>query len=266
MERTVQSDGARISYSVEGPAHAPALVLSNSIGTTRELWARQVPAFANAFRVIRYDTRGHGQSSVPDGEYSIDQLGRDVLAVLDDADVDTASVCGISLGGLTAMWLAVNASDRMRSVVLANTAPQIGSTDMWNERISLVRSRGMAAIADSAVLRWFTPEFRERDGDTVHGFKAMLQDCPPSGYAGCCAALRDADLRDALASIQCPTLAIGGTADAATPIAGAEQIRDRVPGAQMVALEAAHLSNVEQAVAFTDAVLDFLNVARSVRL
>jgi 3-oxoadipate enol-lactonase len=258
MERHVESDGARISYSVEGPSGAPALVLSHSIGTTRELWARQAPAFAAGFRVIRYDARGHGESSVPSGEYTIEQLGRDLLAVLDHAEVDAAHVCGLSLGGLTAMWLGVNAPDRVESLVLANTAPRIGSVESWNERIALVRAQGMSAVAERAVNVWFSNDFRERDADTVHGFKAMLQDCSPDGYAACCAALRDADLQAAVEGIRCPTLAIGGTADSATPISGAEFVRDRVPGARMVALDAAHLSNVERADGFTDAVLEFL--------
>jgi 3-oxoadipate enol-lactonase len=258
MERYVQSDGARISYRIEGPAAAPALVLSNSIGTTRDLWARQAPAFAATFRVIRYDTRGHGQSSAPSGGYTVGQLGEDVLAVLDDAGIEAAHVCGLSLGGLTAMWLGVHAPRRVRRLVLANTGARIGSVEMWNERIALVQSKGMGALADRAVERWFSPSFRERDGDTVHAFKAMLQDCPADGYAGCCAALRDADLSEAIAGIRVPTLAIGGTVDTATPLAMTEFIRDRVPGARMVALESAHLSNVEQADAFTDAVLEFL--------
>jgi len=259
MERYVQSDGARISYRIEGPADAPALLLSNSIGTTRDLWARQTPAFAGPFRLIRYDARGHGQSDAPAGDYTVGQLGEDVLAVLDDAGIEAAHVCGLSLGGITAMWLAVHAPQRVRRLVLASTGARIGSAELWNDRIAIVRSKGMAALADRAVERWFSPGFRERDGDTVHAFKAMLQDCPAEGYAGCCAALRDADLSDAIGSIRAPTLAIGGTADTATPIALSEYIRDRIPGARLVALDSAHLSNVEQADAFTEAVVEFLS-------
>jgi 3-oxoadipate enol-lactonase len=259
MERYVQSDGARISYRIEGPADAPALLLSNSIGTTRDLWARQTPAFAGPFRLIRYDARGHGQSDAPSGDYTLDQLGQDMLAVLDDARVDTADVCGLSLGGMTAMWLAVHAPNRIRRLVLASTGARIGSAQLWNDRIAIVRSQGMGALAERAVDRWFSPQFRERDGDTVHAFKAMLQDCPPDGYAGCCAALRDADLSDAIGGIRTPTLAIAGTVDTATPIALSEFICDRITGARLVALDSAHLSNVEQADAFTDAVLEFLD-------
>ena len=258
MERTVQSGGALISYSIDGSADAPALVLSNSIGTTRDLWARQAPALTSAFRVIRYDTRGHGESAVPPGDYTVEQLGRDVLAILDQEGIAAAHVCGLSLGGITAMWLGVNAPHRVSSLILANTGARLREADFWNERIALVHAKGMGALADRAVATWFSEEFRQRDPDTVHDFKAMLQDCAPTGYAGCCAALRDADLRPAIAAIRRPTLVIGGTVDTATPLTLAEFVRDQIPGTQLVTLEAAHLSNVEQAAAFTDALMEFL--------
>ena len=139
MDRLVESNGARISYTVEGPADCPTLLFINSIGTTRDLWLPQVPALVGTYRVIRYDARGHGASSVPKGNYSIAQLGRDALAVLDAEGARQAHVCGISLGGLTAMWLGVNAPDRVSSLVLANTAARIGSVQSWNDRIKLVQ-------------------------------------------------------------------------------------------------------------------------------
>jgi 3-oxoadipate enol-lactonase len=259
MEHSVRSGDATISYDVDGPADAPAIIFINSIGTTRELWRRQVTALDTTYRVIRYDARGHGRSSVPAGDYTIEQLGRDALAVLDAAGAATAAhVCGISLGGLTAMWLAVHAPASVARLVLANTAARIGTMDSWTERIALVREHGMAAAAARAIPLWFTEAFRARDPDTVDAFRAMLQACPAEGYLGCCAALRDEDLRDAIAAIRCPVLAIGGTHDNPTPLSGMELIRDRIPGARLVTLEAAHLSNVEQADAFTSALLEFL--------
>jgi 3-oxoadipate enol-lactonase len=258
MDRIVQSDEARISYCIDGRPDAPPLVLSNSIGTTRDLWARQAPALINAFRVIRYDTRGHGDSDVPSGDYTVEQLGRDVLAILDQEDIATAHVCGLSLGGITAMWLGVNAPERVSSLVLANTGARLRDEQFWNERIALVQSQGMGALAERAVTAWFSDGFRERDPDTVHDFRAMLADCSPTGYAGCCAALRDADLRNEIAAIRCPALVIGGTVDMATPLALAEFVRDQIAGTQLVTLDAAHLSNVEQAAAFTDALMEFL--------
>jgi 3-oxoadipate enol-lactonase len=258
MEHQVTNGNATIGYEVDGPPDGPALLLINSIGSTRELWARQMPGFTGMYRVIRYDTRGHGRSSVPRGDYTIEQLGRDALAVLDDAHAASAHACGISLGGLTAQWLGVNAAARVNSLVLANTAARIGTVVSWAERIALVREKGMSAVADLTIPRWFSPAFQERDPDTVHAFRTMIQGCPPEGYLGCCAALRDADLREQIAAIRCPTLLIASTEDAATPQEGLAFIRDRVAGAQMVTVASRHLSNVECAEEFTAAVLDFL--------
>jgi 3-oxoadipate enol-lactonase len=258
MERTVSTSGATISYIVDGAADFPTLLLLNSIGSTRGMWARQLPAFTQRHRVIRYDARGHGRSSAPAGEYTVEQLGRDALAILDDAGANAAHVCGISLGGLTAMWLGIHAPDRVASLVLANTAARIGSVESWTERIALVRERGMGAVADLAIPRWFSPEFRERAPETVDEFRAMILSTPPEGYLGCCAALRDADLRDAIAGIGCPVLAIAGSADAATAPEGLHFIHERIRGSKLVTLDTAHLSNVERADEFTSAVLTFL--------
>jgi 3-oxoadipate enol-lactonase len=259
MEHQIKNGDATIGYEVDGLPDGPPLLLINSIGSTRELWARQMPALTGRYRVIRYDTRGHGQSSVPSGDYSIEQLGRDALAILDDARVASAHVCGISLGGLTAQWLGACAPDRVTSLVLANTAARIGSVESWTERIALVRQKGMTAVADLAMPRWFSPAFHERDPDTVHTFRTMIQSVAPEGYLGCCAALRDADLRDQVASITRPTLLVASTADSATPPEGLAFIRDRIGGATMVTFDSGHLSNVECAEEFTGAMLDFLD-------
>lgn len=256
---TETSTGARITYSVDGPRSAPALLLSNSIGSTRDLlWARQADAFSRSFRLIRYDSRGHGQSSVPPGDYSIADLGGDALAVLDAVGASTAHVCGISLGGITAMWLGINAPDRVSSLVLADTAARIGTIESWGERIALVRQQGMSAVADRAMLTWFTAEFREREPDTVRRFHAMLSASPAEGYLGCCVALREADLRHELHTIRSPTLVIAGAHDVSTTPEQAEFTRGRVPDARLATLDAAHLTNVERASEFNDAVLEFL--------
>lgn len=259
MDRIVESSGAQISYSAEGNNAAPTLLLINSIASTRELWSRQLPAFASAYRVIRFDARGHGRSSVPPGDYSIEQLGRDALAVLDDAGAGAAHVCGISLGGLTAMWLGIHAADRVSSLVLANTAARIGTAESWTERMALVRGKGMTAVAELTIPRWFSPGFRERDPETVHVFRAMIQSTSAQGYLGCCAALRDADLRDALPAITCPVLAIAGRTDPATAPEGLHFIHERIPTSTLATLDTAHLSNVECAEEFTAAVLGFLS-------
>ena len=265
MDLTTEAgDGTRLSYQVEGPADAPVLLLSNSIGSTRDLWARTVPAFAAHYRVVRYDARGHGASAVPGGDYSIEQLGRDALAVLDAVGAPSAHVCGISLGGLTAMWLGVHAPERVTRLVLANTAARIGSDESWRDRIALVRNEGMSAVADRAMLTWFTAEYRERDPETVRGFRAMLQACAPAGYLGCCAALRDADLRDTISGTRCPALVIAGQHDVSTTVAQAELVRERIPSAELIVLDSAHLSNVERSEDFAAAVIEFLGARSAV--
>src|SRR5688572_13118559 len=217
MEHDSRDGGTAIKYEVDGDPGAPPLLLINSIGSTREMWTRQMDAFRTAFRVIRYDARGHGTSSVPQGPYTVDQLGGDALAILDDAGVPSAHVCGISLGGITAQWLGLNVPGRVRGLVLANTAARIGTVESWTERIGLVHQRGMSAVADVAMERWFTPAFRQRDPETVRVFRTMVQNCPTDGYLGCCAALRDADLRAQAVAITAPTLLIASSADTATP-------------------------------------------------
>ena len=196
MDCLVDSNGARISYMVEGPLERPALLFINSIGTTRDLWQQQVPALVGTYRIIRYDARGHGSSSVPPGAYTIEQLGRDALAILDAEDARQAHVCGISLGGLTGLWLAIHAPDRVASLIVANSAARIGTIESWNERIAMVRERGMQGAADMAIPRWFSQEFTRRHEDLVERFRSMVAACPQAGYLGCCAALRDEDLRE----------------------------------------------------------------------
>lgn len=250
-------DGARLYYEVEGPADGRPLMLSNSLGTTLELWERQLPALAG-FRLVRYDTRGHGRSDAPEGDYAIDQLGRDALAILDAAGVEKTSFCGVSMGGGIGQWLAANAPERIDRLVLANTGAVFGSPDVWRQRIDTVRREGMSAVGPGVIERWFTPEFRERDPDEVGRILDMLLACPPQGYVGCCAAVRDADLRPLLVRIAAPTLVIGGLRDPATPPALAEELAARIAGARLVMIDAAHLSGNEQPQAFNAAVTDFL--------
>jgi 3-oxoadipate enol-lactonase len=252
------SDGARIDYSIAGAPTAPALLFINSIATTRELWARQVPRLSKSFRVITYDARGHGFSQVTAGDYTIEQLGRDALAILDDAGVESAHVCGISLGGIMAMWLGVNAARRVKSLVLANTAARIGSLEMWSERIAFVKQQGMATLADLTMPRWFTDDFRAREPQTIEQFRSMVAACPQDGYLSCCAALRDEDLREAIGAIRCPVLCIAGSADPATPPEALQFIHERIAGSKLLLLDAAHLTNVEQHEAFNAALWDFV--------
>jgi 3-oxoadipate enol-lactonase len=251
-------DSCRLSYWVDGPEGAPALLLSNSIGSTAGLWDQQIGRFSASFRVIRYDTRGHGRSETRPGEYALDQLGRDALAILDGVGVWRAHFCGISLGGITGLWLGVHAPERIGRLIAANTAARIGTTALWTERIRTVRSEGMRAIADATIPRWFSASFRERNPTTVERFRSMLAGASAPGYAGCCAALRDADLRSDIHRIRARMLVIAGAHDVATSVADAVLISDGVANARLVTLDAAHLSNVEQPEAFNSAVLGFL--------
>jgi 3-oxoadipate enol-lactonase/4-carboxymuconolactone decarboxylase len=247
----VETPAGRLHYRVDGPEDGVPLLLINSLGTTLSLWSAQAAAWSNRYRVIRYDARGHGGSSVPPGEYTLDDLGRDAVHVLDAAGVESAHVCGISLGGLTAMWLGVNRPLRVRALIIANTAARVGTPERWTERIAKVRNEGMNAIADLAMSNWFTPAFREREAATVARFHRMVATCSPDGYAGCCAALRDADLRPAISRIRARALVVAGDQDPSTPLADAEFIREAVPGATLLTLTAAHLTNVECADSFT---------------
>ncbi|TCP09398.1 3-oxoadipate enol-lactonase [Crenobacter luteus] len=248
----------RFNYRIDGPAGAPVLVLSNSLGTTLDMWQPQRDAFARHFRVLRYDTRGHGGSSVGAVPYTIEQLGRDVVNLLDALDIESAHFCGISMGGLTGQWLGVNAPNRLDKLVLCNTAARIGTAEAWNGRAALVRDKGMREVADGAAGRWFTRDYIAAEPVVVGGLIDQLRDSPPAGYAACCEALAVADLSEDIARIPVPTLVVAGTFDPVTTPADADFIAERVSGARRADLPASHLSNVEAAAAFNRAVLDFL--------
>jgi 3-oxoadipate enol-lactonase len=254
----VVREGCGLSYRVDGDSHADAVLFSNSLGTTHELWKPQLDAMSLLFRIIRYDTRGHGASDAPAGAYTLDQLGLDALAILDAAGARRAHICGLSLGGLTAMWLGVHAPDRVASLVLASTGARIGNALLWQERIEQVKISGVGALAEAAMGRWFTHAFREAHPDIVARFYQMLATSPAEGYASCCAAIRDADLRAEIGTIAAPTLVIAGTHDPVTPPADAEAIRARVRGARVSLLDAAHITNVEQADAFNECAITFI--------
>lgn len=255
----VLREGCRLNYRVDGNPQAPALMFSNSLGTTHELWTPQVAGLASAFRVILYDTRGHGGSDAPKGAYTLEMLGLDALAILDAAEATRAHVCGLSLGGLTAMWLGVHAPDRIESLILASTAARIGNALLWQERIELVKSSGLQPLAKAAMDRWFTEGFRAAHPDVIDRYRQMLESCPAEGYVSCCAVLRDADLRGEIGGIAVPALVIAGTHDPVTPPADADAIRARIRHARVTLLDAAHLANVEQPDAFNDCVVAFIN-------
>lgn len=254
----VDANGARFHYRFDGPEKAPVLLLCNSLGTDLTMWDPQVPAFARTLRVLRYDRRGHGASAVTPGPYTIEQLGRDVLGLLDQLGIDRVRFCGLSLGGMTGMWLGTHAGKRIEKLVLCNTAAQIGSPDPWNARIEAVRKGGMSAIESGVLARWFTPKFLERPTPMLGRMREVLLQLSPEGYAAACAAVRDMDQRESIARIAAPTLVIAGTHDAATPPAAGQFIAKQIPGARYAELDAAHISNVEAADRFTETVLGFV--------
>lgn len=248
----------RLHYQLDGDEHLPVLVLSNSLGTNFGMWDPQVPAFTQHFRVLRYDTRGHGQSSVPQGPYTIGQLGGDVIGLLDHLGIGKASFCGLSMGGITGMWLGVNQPQRLDKLVLCNTAAYIGPPENWTNRAAAVERDGVASIAAAVVDKWLTPAYAAQQPALVASLKSMLGASPAAGYAANCLAVRDADLRGEIHKIDLPTLVIAGSGDLPTPPRDGVFLAQTIPGAHYVELDAAHISNLEQVEPFSRVVLDFL--------
>lgn len=251
-------DAVRLHYSLEGDAGRPVLVLSNSLGASIDMWAPQRERWLREFRLLRYDTRGHGQSSVPSGPYRFDQLAQDVVGLLDRLGIERVHFCGLSMGGVTGQWLALHHASRIDRLVLANTAAYLGPPENWQTRAGTVERDGMAALVDAVVARWLTPACAAEHPDRLATLKAMLMKTPPAGYAANCRALAANDLRGEVAAIRHPTLVISGNSDAATTTADAEFLLARIPGARGVRFDAAHLSNWEQVDSFSAAVSDFL--------
>lgn len=251
-------DGVRIAYQQDGKLNAPVLLLSNSLGLTYGMWTPQMQRLESEFRILRYDGRGQGASDSPSGSYSIDRLGRDVIELLDALEIEQVAFCGLSMGGMVGQWLAIQAPHRVSRLVLANTSAFMGPPESWDTRISTVRSGGMEAVVDEVLDRWFTREFRLEHPELFTPVKKMLRAANPEGYIGCCAAIRDMDLRGQNSLIDVPVLVIIGKYDPATPAEHGEALASTIPGAQVRMLRTAHLSNIEQADAFTDAVLEFL--------
>jgi 3-oxoadipate enol-lactonase len=247
-----------VHYEVTGPDDAPVLVLSNSLGSTTAMWDPQVPVLAERLRVVRYDHRGHGGSPVPPGPYDLADLGADALALLDRLGVARVHWCGLSLGGMVGMWLAINAPERIDRLVLCCTSARLGPPSMWAERAATVRAEGVEAIADAGIGRWLTPGFIEREPAVAADVRAMLAATPAEGYAACCAAIEHMDLLDELGAVRAPTLVIAGTQDPATPPEHAERIVARIPGARLELVDAAHLATIEQPAAMTELIAGHL--------
>jgi 3-oxoadipate enol-lactonase len=254
-------DNIRLNVAIEGRDDAPALLMMHSIGCDLTLWNPQVEALAGHFRIVLFDARGHGGSDAPKGGYTLERLGGDALAVLDAVGADSAYLCGLSLGGVTAQWLALHSARRITGIVIANTAARIGTAEAWQARGDMAIAEGMQAIAPTAITRFFSEGFLASSPGITDIFRQRLLTTAPEGYAGCCAVLRDTDFAGELGAIALPTIVIGGTLDVPTPLSQAEELAQAIPDARLVVLEAGHLSNVEQPVAFAAAVRQILETA-----
>jgi 3-oxoadipate enol-lactonase len=258
MTDIIQVDDVRLHVRTDGDPARPCLVFSNSLGTDLSMWDAQAAALARDFYVVRYDTRGHGRSGLGSAPVTLERLGRDVVGLLDALAIPRAHFCGISMGGMTGQWLGIHAPQRFGRLVLANTAARIGTPEAWRTRAAQVRADGMDGVADGAAARWFTSAFIAREPRIVGRMIARLRGQDPEGYAACCDALAEADLRDAIGAIAVPTLIVAGDADPVTTVVDATWMRDRIPGADIVALPASHISSIEAEAQFTHALVAFL--------
>jgi 3-oxoadipate enol-lactonase len=250
--------GAVLAYEAHIKPGRPWLVLSNSLGTNLSMWDRQVSDWAPHFSILRYDSRGHGQSSVPAGPYNISMLANDVVALADSLQIETFHFCGLSMGGMVGQWLGIHAANRIDKLVLCNTAAKIGTEDGWNERIAKVQSDGMASITEAVLQRWFSAGFEQNHMEVVARARAMLLSTSPVGYAASCAAIRDMDLRSHIHSIRSSTCVLYGEFDPVTTSEDAQLLASSIPSAQRIKVPTAHLSNLESPELFSASVLNFL--------
>ena len=255
---TFTSNQASINYQTFGDHTKPALIFSNSLGTQFSMWQPQLDALKKDFYMICYDTRGHGQSSAPQGPYSIELLGEDVIHLMDHLHIDKANFCGISMGGLTGQWLAINHPERFEHVIVANTAAQIGQEQAWKDRASLVREQGLESIASTAATRWFTEGFIKKNPKIVARLSSELGDGSNEGYASCCEALAKADLREEIKTISIPVLVIVGTQDPVTTVKDGQFMINNIRSSALFEIDASHISNIEQPQAFNKAIFDFI--------
>jgi 3-oxoadipate enol-lactonase len=258
MPTITTDDGAGIYVEVEGNERAPALMLSNSLGTNLHMWDDQAGELAKHFRLIRYDRRGHGRSAVPPGPYSMERFGRDVIAVLDALKIEKTNWCGLSMGGMVGQWLGANAPNRVNKLILSNTSGHYADKAPWQERITFVREKGLGALVDANMQRWFTEAFRKSHPQVIDRMKAIFTGTDVKGYIACCEAIRDMDFRASNPRIKAATMVIVGAQDPATPPAAGEAIAKTIPGAKVATIDAAHIANMEQPQAYTKTVLEFL--------
>jgi 3-oxoadipate enol-lactonase len=258
----VETQGIRVNYEIIGKSGRPVVVLSHSLGTSMEMWDPQIKVLTSRYQVLRYDTRGHGGTDAPAEAYSLAQLGSDVVGLLDALDIDKVHFVGLSMGGMIGQFLALNHGNRLKSLVLCDTAAIIPpeAQSIWQERIDTARTKGLQALVESTLERWFTPPCLEKNPPEVRHIRKLFLATPLAGYIGCSEAIRDLNYLERLSEITIPTLIIVGRDDPGTPVEAAQLMHQHITGSELVVLStAAHLSNVEQPHAFNQALTQFLH-------
>ena len=257
----VTANGISINYRFDGPESAPVVTMSHSLAANLHMWEWQMPAL-DAYRVLRYDTRGHGGTDAPAGSYSLDTLAEDLFALLDALEIESTHYVGLSMGGMIGQRAALMDQGRFRSLALCDTSSRVPpeARPVWNERMATARSRGMEALVEPTIERWFSGDYRAREAEEVDKVRAMIRATSVDGYCGCCAAIARLDLSDRISAIEKPVLLIVGEEDPGTPVAAHEVIRDRIAGSDLVILpDALHFSNVERKAEFNRALSAFLD-------
>lgn len=248
----------KTNYKIQGTPNSPVLMFSNSLGCTMQMWDELVPYLLPYFRVLQYDTRGHGYSEVTEGEYNVAMLGQDVIDLLDDLNIDKVYFCGLSMGGLIGQWLGVNHPERLHKLVISNTDSKIGTVEGWNERIKTINEQGMSAIVSGTMKKWFTEAYRNDNPSRIAEMTEMFLANRTAGYSACCAVVRDADFRVELKTIPVETLIITGDEDVVTNVAQAKKMEQEIPDAKVKVFHARHLTSTELPKAYADSLIDFL--------
>ena len=251
-------NGLRMRYEFSGLESGSVLVFSHPLGTDLTMWDGQAADFGKRFRVLRYDKRGHGGSSSPAGPYTIEQMGRDAVALLDYLKLDKVNYCGLSIGGQTGMWLGANVPQRLNKLILSNTAAKIGNDDGWNARIDAVTKGGVKSVSKVVIDRWFTPEFQAKAPAEIEKIRNVFERSDAAGYIASCQAVKAFDFREKVGGVRVPTLVIAGTHDPATTPVDTKFVADRIAGSKFVELNASHLSNIEAREKYSAALAEFL--------
>lgn len=254
--------GIQINYELSGKADGPVVMLSHSLGSSLAMWDPQMQHLATLFQTLRFDTRGHGNSNAPDGPYTLEQLAQDAAGLLDALKIDQVHWVGLSMGGMIGQALALNFSDRLKSLVLCDTAAVMGpeAQPVWQQRIDSARQKGMSALVDETLARWLTRDYLDKNPPGAELIRSHFLSTPVSGFIGCSEAIRRLDYLNRLPDIDLPTLVMVGEEDPGTPVSAAKAIHERIPGAKLVIIpNAAHLSNMEQPEVFNRALIAFLS-------